>query len=267
MSTTAPATTRTETDFEPLTIPDEYRASSLVDLVNRTVKRYPAKEALRWKLPRARRQLDGAEPDEPAAAIWRSITYREMWEWVTQVALGLKHLGIGDGDAVCIMSRTRPAWLAADLGAMSLGAITCPIYPSSEPGQVAYVINNVHAKAIFVENPQLLAKIEKVRAECPTLEQIILIEERGSCPRAPSASTTSSTWPMRSPARSVNGRHAGANSVAIGSRPSSIPRARPRTRKGSSSPTATSFTTSRPGSRRSTSTRTTSSSRSCRCRT
>ena len=64
MSTAAPATTRTETDFEPLTIPDEYRASSLVDLVHRTVKRYPAKEALRWKLPRARRQLDGAEPDE-----------------------------------------------------------------------------------------------------------------------------------------------------------------------------------------------------------
>jgi long-chain acyl-CoA synthetase len=182
MSTTAPATTRTETDFEPLTIPDEYRASSLVDLVNRTVKRYPAKEALRGKLPRTRRQLDGAEPEEPAAAIWRSITYREMWDWVTQVALGLKHLGIGDGDAVCIMSRTRPAWLAADLGAMSLGAITCPIYPSSEPGQVAYVINNVKAKAIFVENPQLLAKIEKVRAECPTLEKIILIEDRGKLP-------------------------------------------------------------------------------------
>jgi long-chain acyl-CoA synthetase len=182
MSTTAHATMRTETDFEPLTIPDEFRASSLVDLVHRTVKRGPDREALRWKLPRSRRQAEGSEPEEPSAAIWRSVTYREMWDWVTQVALGLKHLGIGDGDAVCIMSRTRPAWLAADLGAMSLGAITCPIYPSSEPGQVAYVINNVKAKAIFLENPQQLAKLEKVRAECPTLERIILIEERGTLP-------------------------------------------------------------------------------------
>ncbi len=173
---------RLETEIEPLAIPDELRATSLVDLVHRTVRRQPDREALRWKLPRTRRQMGGAEPEEESAAVWRSISYREMWEWVTQVALGLAHLGIRDGDAVCIMSRTRPAWLTADLGAMSLGAVTCPIYPSSEPGQAAYVINNVGAKAIFVENQQQWAKIEKVRAECPTLEHVIVIEDRGRLP-------------------------------------------------------------------------------------
>ena len=173
---------RLETEIEPLDIPDEFRADSLVALVHRTVRRYPDKEALRWKLPRTKRQMGGAEPEQEEEAVWRSITYREMWDWIAQVALGLKHLGIGDGDAVSIMSRTRPAWLAADLGAMSLGAITCPIYPSSEPGQAAYVINNVGATAIFVENLQQYAKIEKVRGECPTLEHIIVIDDRGKLP-------------------------------------------------------------------------------------
>jgi long-chain acyl-CoA synthetase len=175
---------RLETEVEPLTIPEEYRANSLVDLVHRTVGRHPEKEALRWKLPRTRRQLGGSEPapEQEEEAVWRSITYRELWDWIAQVALGLKHLGIGDGDAVCIMSRTRPAWLTADIGAMSLGAVTCPIYPSSEPGQAAYVINNVGAKAIFVENLQQHAKIEKVRAECPTLEHVIVIDDRGKLP-------------------------------------------------------------------------------------
>jgi long-chain acyl-CoA synthetase len=126
--------------------------------------------------------MGGAEPDADEETVWRSITYREMWDWIAQVALGLKHLGIGDGDAVCIMSRTRPAWLTADIGAMSLGAITAPIYPSSEPGQAAYVINNVGARAIFVENLQQYAKIEKVRAECPTLEHVIVIDDRGKLP-------------------------------------------------------------------------------------
>ena len=204
MSTTAPATAtdpgadaaapadrepiaprgavRLETEIEPLAIPDEYRAASLVELVHRTVQRYPDKEALRWKLPRTKRQMGGAEPESDEETVWRSITYREMWDWIAQVALGLKHLGIGDGDAVSIMSRTRPAWLTADIGAMSLGAITCPIYPSSEPGQAAYVINNVGAKAIFVENLQQYAKIEKVRAECPTLEHVIVIDDRGKLP-------------------------------------------------------------------------------------
>jgi len=166
---------------EPLTIPDELRASSLVDLVHRTVTRVPDKEALRWKLPRAGHQV-GTDTDGAAAAVWHSITYRQMWDWITRVALGLKHLGLGEGDAVCIMSRTRAAWLIADIGSMSVRAVTCPIYPSSTPAQAAFVINNVGARAIFVENVQQFAKIEKVRAECPTLEHVIVIDDHGKLP-------------------------------------------------------------------------------------
>ncbi len=123
-------------------------------------------------------------PDEEAetAVQWRSTTYKETWRWITQVAMGLKHLGIRDGDTVAIMSRTRPAWLTADIGALSLGAVTCPIYPSSEPGQAAFVINNVKARLIFVENLQQYNKIEKVRADCPTLEHVVVIDDRGKLP-------------------------------------------------------------------------------------
>jgi long-chain acyl-CoA synthetase len=181
--TTSPAPARRmETAVEPLTIPDELRANSLVDLVHRTVQRNPSKEALRWKLPRSRRQMGGAADEAEETVEWRSTTYAETWRWITQVAMGLKHLGIRDGDAVAIMSRTRPAWLTADIGAMSLGSVTCPIYPSSEPGQAAYVINNVGARLIFVENLQQYAKIEKVRGECPTLEHVVVIDDRGKLP-------------------------------------------------------------------------------------
>jgi long-chain acyl-CoA synthetase len=170
------------TDVEPLTIPQDLRAESLVDLVNRTVQRYPDKEALRWKLPRSARQMGGTDEEAEEAVQWRSTTYQETWRWVTEVAMGLKHLGIRDGDSVAIMSRTRPAWLTADIGAMSLGAVTCPIYPSSEAGQAAFVINNVKAKLIFVENLQQYNKIEKVRADCPTLEHVIVIDDHGRLP-------------------------------------------------------------------------------------
>jgi len=169
-----------ETTVEPLNLPDEVRADSLVALVHKTVERFPDKEALRWKLPKSRRQSGG--PLEEEAAEWTSTTYRQTWDWITQVAMGLKHLGIRDGDRICIMSRTRPAWLAADLGAMSLGAVTCPIYPSVEPNQAAYVINNVAARLIFVENLQQAAKIEQVRADCPTLEFMVVIDDRGRLP-------------------------------------------------------------------------------------
>jgi long-chain acyl-CoA synthetase len=126
--------------------------------------------------------MGGTDEEAEEAVQWRSTTYQETWRWVTEVAMGLKHLGIRDGDSVAIMSRTRPAWLTADIGAMSLGAVTCPIYPSSEAGQAAFVINNVKAKLIFVENLQQYNKIEKVRADCPTLEHVIVIDDHGRLP-------------------------------------------------------------------------------------
>ena len=175
-----PPTPLRETAGEPIALPDDVRADSLIALIHKSVERYPDKEALRWKLPRSRRQAGG--PPEVEAAEWTSTTYRQTWDWITRVAMGLKHLGIRDGDRVCIMSRTRAAWLAADLGAMSLGAVTCPIYPSVEPNQAAYVINNVGARLIFVENLQQAAKIEQVRGECPTLEFVVVIDDRGKLP-------------------------------------------------------------------------------------
>lgn len=172
---------RLETEIEPLNVPAELHADSLVALVHNSVLRNPDKEALRWKLPKTKRMAGG--PAEEEAVAWTSTSYRQTWDWITQVAMGLKHLGIRDGDRVCIMSRTRPAWLTADLGSLSLGAVTCPIYPSVEPNQAAYVINNVGARLIFVENLQQAAKIDQVRAECPTLEHMVVIDDRGRLPQ------------------------------------------------------------------------------------
>ena len=79
---------------------------------------------------------DGREPpllyetgDDGVA--WRSITYRELWDWITQVAMGLRALGIRDGDRVCIMSRTRAAWLVADIATQSVGAVSCRPFQST----------------------------------------------------------------------------------------------------------------------------------------
>ncbi|HUG95197.1 MAG TPA: long-chain fatty acid--CoA ligase [Pleomorphomonadaceae bacterium] len=155
-------------EVEPLLMSDDQKARNVVELIHRSVERIPDKEALRWKLPK-----DGG---------WVSRTYAEFWDWVARVSLGLEGLGIADGDTICIMSRTRPEWLVADLAGLALGAVTCPIYPQTEPGQTAFIINNVGASLIFVENAQLANKIESVRAQCPTLRTIVTFDAAGKFP-------------------------------------------------------------------------------------
>lgn len=166
--------------LEPLVVEGQ-RAANLVDLIHQSVERNPDRPALRWKLPRSKRQAGGQTETEEEPH-WRTTTYRETWDWIRDVSLGLQTLGITSGDRVCILSRTRPAWLVADLASLALGAVTCPIYPSSEANQAAFIINNVGAKLIVVENAQQAAKIESIRAECPTIEKVVVIDERGSLP-------------------------------------------------------------------------------------
>ena len=175
MTTTTGRLMRTP-EIEPLTVDPADRVPNVVALIARAADRNANREAMRWKVTKAQRAEEGA------SAGWTSRTYREMWEWVTQLSLGLRDLGITDGDAVAIIARTRPEWTIADLASLALGAVTCPIYPQSEPGQAAFVINNVRAKAIFVENAQQAAKIASIRDECPSLRHVITLDPTGKFP-------------------------------------------------------------------------------------
>jgi long-chain acyl-CoA synthetase len=154
-------------EVEPLLYPEAEKASNVVELIHRSVERLPDKEALRWKLPK----------DQGGA--WTSRSYAEFWDWIMRASLGLESLGIKDGDSICIMSRTRPEWLVADLASWALGAVSCPIYPQTEAGQAAFIINNTGAVLVFVENAQLAAKVESVRGECPTLRHVVTIDTSG----------------------------------------------------------------------------------------
>ncbi len=175
MTTAQASTTRPMlAQGEPLHVPPHRDATNLIDLVHRAVERFPDREAIRWKAPKSKRAQG-----EAGDGGWVSRTYREAWDWVTELSLGLRDLGLGPGDAACIVGRTRPEWVIGDLAALATGAMTAPIYPQSEPGQAAFILNNVGAKLVIVENAQQAAKIEGIRAQVPTLQHVVTMDPSG----------------------------------------------------------------------------------------
>ncbi|HEX5036809.1 MAG TPA: AMP-dependent synthetase/ligase [bacterium] len=108
---------------------------------------------------------------------WKSLTWLELWDRVRELALGLQVLGIRSGDRVAILSATRYEWTLADLAILSLGAVTVPIYPSSTPDQVAYILENSGSKAVFLEDRLQLKKISGPRLR--SLQCRILISGNG----------------------------------------------------------------------------------------
>ena len=177
---TAPAPRRMWNEVETLLLPESEKARNVVELIHRSVERIPNKEALRWKPSKAQREA--AEGRGEPLPTWVSRSYAEFWDWITDVSLGLQGLGVADGDAICIMSRTRPEWLVADIAAWALGAVSCPIYPQTEAGQAEFILNNTGAVAVFVENAQQAAKVESIRANCPNLRHVITFDTSGKFP-------------------------------------------------------------------------------------
>lgn len=104
---------------------------------------------------------------------WQSLNWAEVKERVQKIAGGLRALGLQSGDRICILSRTRYEWTLADLGIMAAGGVVVPIYESSTPDQVQFIIQDSEAKLVFVENEAQFKKVQEVQDELKTLQQIV----------------------------------------------------------------------------------------------
>lgn len=107
---------------------------------------------------------------------FRDITYRTLAERIYHVASGLAAFGVERGDRIALLSENRPEWAITDLAALSLGAVVVPLYPTLPPPQVAYILKNSGAKAVFVENAKQLKKVLEVRKDLPDMQLLVVMD-------------------------------------------------------------------------------------------
>ncbi|MEO7501485.1 MAG: long-chain fatty acid--CoA ligase [Gemmatimonadaceae bacterium] len=107
---------------------------------------------------------------------WKPISHREVLERVRRVARGLRLAGVERGDRVAILSENRPEWAIADYACLTAGLTDVPLYPTLPADQIAYILRDSGAVAIFVSNAEQAAKIDSIRAENPTLRMVIIFE-------------------------------------------------------------------------------------------
>ena len=120
----------------------------------------PDRVALRWK------DGDG----------WAELTWREWADQSARVAAALTQRGIGRGDRVLLMLRNRPEFHVADVAALLVGATPISVYNSSSAEQIAYLAGHSRARVAIVEDAGYLARFTEVRAELPSLEELVLVE-------------------------------------------------------------------------------------------
>ncbi|AEI14084.1 Long-chain-fatty-acid--CoA ligase [Flexistipes sinusarabici DSM 4947] len=138
----------------------ELRFKSIPEMLRENAKVYDKKIAITYK----------------KAGQYISLSYSHFYERVLMCARGLLKLGIGKGEKVAILSENRAGWVIADLGILSVGAITVPVYATNTADQTAYVINHSGAKIVFVSNKIQYDKLLSVREKIPHVETVISFE-------------------------------------------------------------------------------------------
>jgi long-chain acyl-CoA synthetase len=107
------------------------------------------------------------------------VSHREIERRVRHAALGLATLGVKEGDRVAILSENRPEWAIADYASLTSGVTDVPIYPTLPPDQIAFIIKDSGAVAIFVSTADQAAKVAEIRSQVPALTHVISFDEVG----------------------------------------------------------------------------------------
>ena len=95
---------------------------------------------------------------------YQPISHRTLADRVRHVAFGLRALGVTSSDRVAILSENRPEWAIADYACLVSGMADVPIYPTLPAEQIAYILRDSGAVAIFVSTEEQAEKIRSVRA-------------------------------------------------------------------------------------------------------
>jgi long-chain acyl-CoA synthetase len=122
---------------------------------------------------------DAVAMREKDLGVWRAVTWRQYGERARRAGLGLVSLGLRPRDVVSIIADNGPEWLYTDLGTLSAGGVTNGIYTTDSPRQVEYIVNDSSTRFFVAGNDEQLDKILEVRARCPGLVKIIVLDLDG----------------------------------------------------------------------------------------
>lgn len=92
-----------------------------------------------------------------------AVTWDEFADQVSRIARRLIDIGIRRGDMLAMLSENRAEMYLFEMAAVSIGAVTVPIFAGSQPAQVAYVLGHSRPRIVIASGRHQLAKIEPAR--------------------------------------------------------------------------------------------------------
>lgn len=123
-------------------------------------------------------------PDRPILAqrhgdTWTTFTAAETLARVRGIAKGFVAAGLEPGAHVAILSRTRLEWTLVDFAVWTAGLVSVPVYETSSPDQVRWILSDSESVAIIVEQEEHARRVASIAPDLPSLGQHWTIDGGG----------------------------------------------------------------------------------------
>lgn len=116
---------------------------------------------------------------EKEFGIWCPITWKQYFEEVKYITLGLVSLGLEEGDKVAMIGDNRPEGLWAEMAALCARGVGVWLFQESLIDEVRYIIDHSDTKFLFGEGQEEVDKALSIFHECPKLKKIIWDDPKG----------------------------------------------------------------------------------------
>jgi long-chain acyl-CoA synthetase len=145
---------------------------TIVQHLDAAVETGGARTAFRF---RANRMGDDDRPPNQ----WLTLSWAEYGDRVQQLAAAFVSWGVLPGDRVAILADNCWQWHVSDMAALTVGAVSVPIYPTSSPPQISYILQHSGAATCIVGNAAQQAKTfaaaDELSSVRVTLQRVVRI--------------------------------------------------------------------------------------------
>jgi len=111
--------------------------------------------------------------------VWKSYTWKDYYEMVKHVALGLVQMGLKRGDKVMLMGHNEPHLYWAALGTMAASGIATTFSPDATSSETKYTMKQSDSRFAIVQDQEQVDKLLEIKGELPNLEKIIYWNPKG----------------------------------------------------------------------------------------
>jgi acetyl-CoA synthetase len=117
----------------------------------------------------------------------RTLTYKELREEVNKMAVALRNLGLGKGDAIGVFMPMVPEIVVAMLAIIKIGGIFLPLFSGFGAAAIVSRLKDADTKALFTADGTfrrgkfcaMKPVADEAAVQIPTLKQLIVLKQSG----------------------------------------------------------------------------------------